>query len=84
MLQKSHVNLVDFIDHPESGVKTFPTEKALSDYTRAEGKYFPREEVETGSLLNTLLRHILNPRAERVRQPNQERGRGRRRRRGGS
>ncbi|TFK93886.1 hypothetical protein K466DRAFT_580523 [Polyporus arcularius HHB13444] len=63
----SHINICDLLDAPFLGTAPtrFPTEVALSVYTRSFGKIFPRDEVEAGSLLEYLLRHILNPRPER-------------------
>ena len=65
-MSNTHVNLVDFIDHPEAGVQTFPSEVALSEYTIRESKYFPKDEVHAGSLLKHLLRNILRPSPTRV------------------
>ena len=61
LLANTHVNLVDFISSPGERVRTFPSEEALSKYTRETSKYFPRENVYAGSLLKCLLRNILNP-----------------------
>jgi len=64
-----YVNLVDLVDFANGAygkkvVSLFPTEMALSKYTKASGKYFPRENVHAGGLLRYLLRHIINPRAD--------------------
>ncbi|KAG6860673.1 hypothetical protein C0995_008740 [Termitomyces sp. Mi166 len=58
-----HVNLVDFVDHPNTGtpVWLFSTEAELSEYTLETGKFFPRESAYAGGLLKYLLRHIQRP-----------------------
>ncbi|KZV92924.1 hypothetical protein EXIGLDRAFT_613735, partial [Exidia glandulosa HHB12029] len=58
-----HVNLVDLTEMEEDDAPPtkFRTVKALSDYSRSTGKIFPRDHVEAGSLLKTLLRQINNP-----------------------
>ena len=42
-------------------MKKFPSEKALSKYTLANHKIFPRGNVHAGGLLRALLRRILHP-----------------------
>ncbi|CDO74042.1 hypothetical protein BN946_scf185043.g92 [Trametes cinnabarina] len=66
-VKATHVNLVDFIEAPLSGnpIKTFKSEVALSKYTQETKKYFPRDDVNSGSLLRCLLRQIKNPSAHR-------------------
>ncbi|KAG6371449.1 hypothetical protein JVT61DRAFT_9470 [Boletus reticuloceps] len=58
------INLVDLVDtkttHEE--VRLFQSERALSEYTRSTGKYFPSGNAHAGGLLRFLLRHILHPR----------------------
>ena len=54
------MDLVDVYD-TDDVVTVFPTVQALSTYTKDTGKYFPRDDVEAGSLLRYLLRQILNP-----------------------
>ena len=62
LVTNTHVNLVDLVDAGGTNVVTrFPSEKALSTYTLATKKIFPRENVHAGGLLEALLRHILNP-----------------------
>ena len=46
-------------------VQRFPTEVALSEYTIEMRKIYPRARVPKKSLLEFLLRHILNPRPRR-------------------
>ena len=55
-----HVNLVDLVLE-EGPVHKFKTVKELSEYTRATGKFFPRDDAEAGGLLRYLLRHIFDP-----------------------
>ncbi|KAI0676882.1 hypothetical protein C8Q78DRAFT_999989 [Trametes maxima] len=66
-VKATHVNLVDFIEAPLSGkpVQTFKSEAKLSKYTQETKKYFPRDNVNSGSLLRALLRQIMNPHARR-------------------
>ncbi|EJF58241.1 hypothetical protein DICSQDRAFT_67423, partial [Dichomitus squalens LYAD-421 SS1] len=63
ILNSLHVNLVDFIHrpNPEEPVRTFKDEVALSKYTLETGRTYPRNDVPKGSLLECLLRHILEP-----------------------
>ncbi|KAI0721858.1 hypothetical protein C8T65DRAFT_169985 [Cerioporus squamosus] len=63
----SYINICDLLDAPFLGTAPtrFPTEVALSTYTQAHRKFFPRSGVEAGSLLGYLLRHIMHPRPER-------------------
>ncbi|KAH9853747.1 hypothetical protein C2E23DRAFT_93232 [Lenzites betulinus] len=67
-VKATHVNLVDFIEAPLSGkpVQTFKSEQKLSKYTQETKKYFPRDDVNSGSLLRCLLRQIMNPHARRA------------------
>ncbi|KAI1792900.1 hypothetical protein LXA43DRAFT_1003704 [Ganoderma leucocontextum] len=67
LLARTHVNIVDFVQAPETAkpVPNFPTEAELSQYTKKYKKYFPREKVSAGSLLECLLRHIRTPRPPR-------------------
>lgn len=57
------MNLVDLVDSPRTGlpIDIFPTLAELQDYTIRTGKFFPREDVYAGSLLQHLLRDILRP-----------------------
>ncbi|TFK67489.1 hypothetical protein BDN72DRAFT_770668 [Pluteus cervinus] len=63
LVTSTHVNLVDLLAFNNTGeeVCKFPSEVALSEYTIATEKYFPRNDANAGSLLELLLRHILNP-----------------------
>ncbi|OJT13543.1 hypothetical protein TRAPUB_9897 [Trametes pubescens] len=67
-IKATHVNIVDFIEAPLSGasIVTFKSELALSKYTKQTTKYFPRDDVNSGSLLRYLLRRIMNPPADPV------------------
>ncbi|EJD50532.1 hypothetical protein AURDEDRAFT_182442 [Auricularia subglabra TFB-10046 SS5] len=61
----THVNLVDLTECNEGEtVVVFPTEVALSEYSQQTDKIFPKDELEAGSLLRSLLRHIDHPRPE--------------------
>lgn len=78
----THVNLVDMVGN-SGPVTKFDTVQELSDYTKDNGKYFPKEVAYAGELLRYLLRHILNPSQDRRRGQNGnrgQRGRGRDRR----
>ncbi|KAF8176941.1 hypothetical protein BJ912DRAFT_884416 [Pholiota molesta] len=60
---ETHVNLVDLVDVFDQGgiAKQFESVEALSEYTIETGKFFPRDDMDAGDLLNHLLRHILDP-----------------------
>jgi hypothetical protein len=58
------VNLVDLVHGSKVEVRIFNTEKGLSEYTKAKGKYFPKEKAEDGGVLRALRRHILAPRED--------------------
>ncbi|KAH9894284.1 hypothetical protein C8Q73DRAFT_511452 [Cubamyces lactineus] len=62
-VRSTHVNIVDFVEAPMVGmaVRTFDSEEQLSVYTKETGKFFPRGDVNAGSLLRYLLRQILHP-----------------------
>lgn len=55
----THVNLVELVD--EGKVRKFPTEKALSNYSKRKGKIFPRSSLAAGDILTALLRYINFP-----------------------
>lgn len=67
VIEGIHVNLIDLVDIPDAvlgqptTVTLFESELALSQYTKATGKFFPRENVHSGGFLRYLLRHINNP-----------------------
>ncbi|KAG2158682.1 uncharacterized protein EDB93DRAFT_1245913 [Suillus bovinus] len=67
-VKATHVNIVDLIDTKvtEEPVTIFSSEVDLSEYTKATGKYFPRDNAYAGGLLRYLLRRIMNPRQEYV------------------
>ena len=52
-VRQTHVNLVDLVDTPRTGVsvKVFPNLKKLQDYTIKSEKYFPKEDAHAGGLL---------------------------------
>ena len=54
------MDLVDVFG-TDDHVQVFDTVQELSAYTRENGKYFPRDEIEAGALLKYLLRQINNP-----------------------
>ncbi|TFK21864.1 hypothetical protein FA15DRAFT_696102 [Coprinopsis marcescibilis] len=58
-----HVNLVDLTDAYDGirGIQAFNSELELSEYTRRNKLFFPRERVPPGTLLYFLLRRIFNP-----------------------
>jgi hypothetical protein len=59
------VDLVDARDDPGRIIQRFDSEVALSRYTLDEHKVFPRNHVNSGSLLKYLLRKILSPDSNR-------------------
>ncbi|TFK21860.1 hypothetical protein FA15DRAFT_706874 [Coprinopsis marcescibilis] len=64
-VKATHVNLVDLTQGADGrDVVIFPTEVALSNYTKETGRFFPRDHLEAGDLLRNLLRRIMNPRSE--------------------
>ena len=67
IVESTHVNLIDLTDSFTSGksVTIFESEGELSEYTKENGLYFPRENAHAGNLLKYLLRHIRNPSANR-------------------
>jgi len=69
-IKRIYVNLVDLEHAGHKGnaeiVQQFPTEVALSEYTKESGKIYERELVPPGSLLELLLRRIWNPQPEKV------------------
>ena len=58
----THLNLSDLLDSVRTGspVKIFATHADLVDYTRNQGRYFPKEDAYAGGLLKYLLREIDN------------------------
>ncbi|CAE6336557.1 unnamed protein product [Rhizoctonia solani] len=72
MVDATFVNIVDLVDTKITGkpVQHFDSELALSNYTRAHGKFFPRNNVHSGGLLKFLLRHIHQPTAATRENPN--------------
>lgn len=58
----THVNLSDLLDsvRTNSPVKIFATHADLANYTRSQGRYFPKEDAYAGGLLKYLLREIDN------------------------
>jgi hypothetical protein len=58
----THVNLSDLLDSVRTGspVKIFATHSDLANYTRSQGRYFPKEDAYAGGLLKYLLREIEN------------------------
>ncbi|EIM81673.1 uncharacterized protein STEHIDRAFT_104178 [Stereum hirsutum FP-91666 SS1] len=63
-IRATHVNICNLIDVPRTGEppKLFESEKALSEYTKRTGEYFPQGHAEAGGILRFLLRYIENPR----------------------
>ena len=59
---KKHANLVDIVHGPKQKVRTFETEKELSEYTKQTKKYFAKHAADDGGVLRALRRHILVPR----------------------
>lgn len=62
--RETHVNLIDLeVDFPNSNdtIHIFPSELALSEYTKGTHKICPRENANAGGLLRFPLRRIDNP-----------------------
>jgi hypothetical protein len=59
-MKKTHVNIVDLVDHRGTGedIEIFPNVKALRKYCRKTGKIFPRNHATRENLLSYLLRQI--------------------------
>ncbi|KAI0700166.1 hypothetical protein BC835DRAFT_1266723 [Cytidiella melzeri] len=76
-IQGIYVNICDLVDEPQTHVPPmlFPTELALSEYTKRTGKYYPRENIHTGDLMRFLLRQIMNPSLSEGRTTRHGRGR---------
>ncbi|KAK2459465.1 hypothetical protein APHAL10511_008525 [Amanita phalloides] len=70
IVRLTHVNLVDFIDIRLTGkpIKIFETEKELREYTKDEGKYYPKESAKESGVLRYLLRKILRAPKSRSRR----------------
>ncbi|TEB23876.1 hypothetical protein FA13DRAFT_1739675 [Coprinellus micaceus] len=62
----SHVNLVDLVG--EGRVTKFPTERALSVYSKKKRKIFPSDSLAAGDILTALLRYIYFPPPESSRR----------------
>lgn len=58
----THINLSDLLDSVRTGspVRIFATHADLVNYTRSQGRYFPKEDAYAGGLLKYLLREIDN------------------------
>ncbi|GAB1518017.1 hypothetical protein RhiTH_001074 [Rhizoctonia solani] len=63
LVAATYVNIVDLIDTKLTGkpVQHFNSELELSKYTKKHRKFFPRNNVHSGTLLKFLLRRILSP-----------------------
>ncbi|KAL6301012.1 hypothetical protein BKA93DRAFT_496035 [Sparassis latifolia] len=59
-VKNTHVYLIDLVDYTRTGTpaRIHPSEERLRDYTKAEGKYFPKERAHAGGVLRYLLRRI--------------------------
>ncbi|KAJ3560000.1 hypothetical protein NP233_g11116 [Leucocoprinus birnbaumii] len=69
LIHGKSINLIDLIDardDPSTVIEQFTSEVSLSGYTKEKRKFFPREHVDAGALLQYLLRHILYPDPTRV------------------
>ncbi|KAF8798628.1 hypothetical protein BYT27DRAFT_6897267 [Phlegmacium glaucopus] len=75
IVMETHVNMVDLVSNGVARV--FSSVEELSRYTISSGKYFPKESVHAGELLQHLLRHILDPSKDSGRTRNSTGGRGR-------
>ena len=69
-IKRIYVNLIDLEHAGHKGnaevVQKFPTEVELSEYTKNSRKIYRRNLVPDGSLLELLLRHILDPQPGKV------------------
>ncbi|KAH9025565.1 hypothetical protein EDB84DRAFT_1504280 [Lactarius hengduanensis] len=61
-VRRKHVNLVDLVQGSKQEVQIFKTEKALSEYTIATEKFFPKKDAKDGGVLRDLRRQIFAPR----------------------
>ncbi|KAF9461439.1 hypothetical protein BDZ94DRAFT_1263681 [Collybia nuda] len=58
-VKKTYVNLIDLVNTPDSmTVMTFPSELALSEYSKEHDKIFPKNRAHAEGLLRYLLRRI--------------------------
>ncbi|KAH8998354.1 hypothetical protein EDB86DRAFT_2912765 [Lactarius hatsudake] len=64
-VRRKHVNLVDLVHGSKKEVQIFKTEKALSEYTIATEKFFPKKDAKDGGVLRDLRRQIFAPRPRR-------------------
>lgn len=56
---------MDLVDPTSQGrVEVFDSVKALSEYTKTSGKFFPKENAYAGGVLKFLLRQIMRPPGE--------------------
>ncbi|KAH8155789.1 uncharacterized protein LAJ45_00801 [Morchella importuna] len=64
-VRRTHVNLVDLIDHDVRNgggqVKKFKTLRQLREYTHETEKYFPKNPAKAGGILKALLRDMNAP-----------------------
>jgi len=69
-IKRLYINMIDLEHEGHLGsvdaVQRFPTEVALSEYTKKTGNFYERGLVPEESLLRFLLRQILNPRPEKA------------------
>ncbi|KAF7782876.1 hypothetical protein Agabi119p4_2252 [Agaricus bisporus var. burnettii] len=68
LIEGKFINLVDLVDARTDSnrvIRHFANEVELSVYTLSRGKVFPRKHIEAGSLLEYLLRNIVNPNPDR-------------------
>lgn len=58
------VNICDLVDAPHSSepLLLFDSEYDLAEYSKSEGKIYPKENAYAGGLLRHLLRRIDHPR----------------------
>ncbi|CAE6455259.1 unnamed protein product [Rhizoctonia solani] len=63
LVAATYVNIVDLVDTKNTGkpVQHFDSERDLANYTKRNGKFFPRDNVHSGRLLKFLLRRIHSP-----------------------
>lgn len=65
---RKHVNLVDLVQGSRENIPIFESEIELSEYTKENKKFFPKEDAADGGVLRALRRQIWAPRESQSRQ----------------
>ncbi|KAF8490458.1 hypothetical protein F5888DRAFT_1741471 [Russula emetica] len=67
-VSRKHVNLVDLVQGSRENIPIFESEIELSEYTKENKKFFPKEDAADGGVLRALRRQIWAPRESQSRQ----------------